>query len=330
MKWLEIAVETEAAAVETVAAIMRERGEGGVAMHQDVVPEDENGAYHYDTSRPTVVTTYVPATREGAARRDAIAAALGHLTAFNLAVIGEPRTREVAEEDWANAWKDFFHPLRFGRRLVVKPSWRDYTAGPNDLIVEIDPGMAFGTGLHQTTAMCLALLEDYVTPGSRVLDQGAGSGILSIAAARLGASAVTAVDVAEVAVEAARANVAANGLADAITVLRSDRVPDTPAERGGGERAAQHAHPSPTGGYDVIVANIIANVIVDLAPRIAGAIAPGGVLIASGIIRDRESDVRDALAAAGLTVERREALDEWVALVARGCAPATKDSSLAL
>src|SRR5579884_111530 len=133
MKWLEISVETEAAAVETVSAILHEHGEGGVAVHQDVVPDDEDAAYHYDTSRPTVVTTYVPATPDGERRRDAIAAALGHLTAFDLAEIGPVRTRAVADEDWANAWKEFYHPMRFGRRLVVKPSWRDFAAGTNDL-----------------------------------------------------------------------------------------------------------------------------------------------------------------------------------------------------
>ncbi len=371
MKWLEISVETEAAAVETVSGILHEYGEGGVAVHQDVTPDDEDGAYHYDTSHPTTVTTYVPATDEGESRRDAIATALGHLTAFNLAHIGPVRSREVDEEDWANAWKRFYHPMRFGRRLVIRPSWRAFAAGPDDLVIELDPGMAFGTGLHQTTAMCMELLEDYIVPGAVVLDQGTGSGILAIAAARLGAARVTAVDVSEVAVEATRENAARNGATDRIDVRRGEDVPGSPhppapsPDRGrGGDDALrplppdttsqenarcplpsdttswEDALPSPAHGragwavgsaeprdgsawvggegpYDVVIANIIANVIIALSAPFAAVLKPGGALIASGIIRDREDEVRGALETAGFTVERREGRDEWVALVAR-------------
>ncbi len=297
MRWLEITVETEAAAIETVSAIMSEYAEGGVAIYQHVIPDDEDAAYHYDTDRPTTVAAYAPATEDGAARRDRIAAALGHLTAFNLARIGPVQSREVDEEDWANAWKRFYHPTRFGRRLVIKPSWRDYTSWPDDLVIELDPGMAFGTGLHQTTSMCMALLEDYIRPDMRVLDQGTGSGILALAAARLGAASITAIDTSEVAVAATRENATRNGLGDVIVAAQGEAAP--------------------AGVYDVVIANIIANVIIALAPAFADALTPGGALIASGIIRGREDDVRAALAAAGLTVERREAKDEWVALVAR-------------
>lgn len=313
MNWLEISVETEAAAVETVCAVMHEYGEGGVSVHQDVIPDDEDAAYHYDSSRPTIVSTYVPATDDGLRRREAIVAAFGHLTAFKLADIGEVRSREVADEDWANAWKEYFQPMRFGRRLVVKPSWRTFASRPDDLVVELDPGMAFGTGLHQTTALCLEMLENYVQPGMRVLDQGAGSGILSLAAARLGAGHVVAVDVSEVAVLTARENVARNGLDNLITVLPGSAVPGT------AEWAATHP-PLPEGlprSYDLVVANIIANVIIALAPRFAEVLVPGCPLIASGIIREREEEVRAALQAAGFSVERAEHRDEWVALVAR-------------
>ena len=240
----------------------------------------------------------MPATPDGERRRAAIATALGHLTAFDLARIGPVQTAEVAEEDWSNAWKDYYHPIRFGRRIVVKPSWRQIEAGPHDVVIEIDPGMAFGTGLHQTTAMCLELIEDYVRPASVVLDQGTGSGILALAAARLGAARVDAVDKSEVAVAAARENVVRNGLGHVIGVIQSA---DVPAASGR--------------GYDVVLANIIANVIVDLADRFAAALEPGGRLIASGIIRDREDNVRAALREAGLTVDRREIRDEWIALV---------------
>jgi ribosomal protein L11 methyltransferase len=305
-----------------------------VAIEQHAVPDGEDGSYHYDSARPLTVTTYVPATADGQQRCRALAAALGHLTVFNLAQIGPPRTREVAEEDWATAWKEFYHPMRFGRRLVVKPSWRVFQAAPDDLVIELDPGMAFGTGLHQTTAMCLALLEDYVRPGATVLDQGTGSGILALAAARLGAQRVIAVDSSEVAVAAARENVARNGLSSVIQVWHGDTPHPSPPSPSRGEGAPPL--PSPASGrgvlcvlegegpspvlpaaYDLIVANIIANVILALAAPCAAVLGPGGVLLASGIIRDREDDVRAALGAAGLAVERREARDEWITLVAR-------------
>src|SRR5205085_1741200 len=187
--------------------------------------------------------------------------------------------------------------------------------------IELDPGMAFGTGLHQTTAMCLALLEDYVRPGAAVLDQGTGSGILAIAAARLGARRVIAVDSSEVAVAAARENVARNGLSSVIQVLHGERVPGT-AEQDAAPRTTPQAAGTPApasswpAAYDLIVANIIANVIIALAAPFVAALKPGGVLLASGIIRDREDDVRAALGAAGLAVERHEARDEWITLVA--------------
>jgi ribosomal protein L11 methyltransferase len=302
--------------VETVSAILYEYGDGGVAIDQHAVPDGEDGSYHYDTARPITVTTYVPATADGKQRCRALAAALDHLTVFNLAQIGPLRTREVAEEDWATAWKEFYHPMRFGRRLVVKPSWRVFQAAPDDLVIELDPGMAFGTGLHQTTAMCLALLEDYVRPGATVLDQGTGSGILALAAARLGAQRVIAVDSSEVAVAAARENVARNGLSSVIQVWHGDtpHAPTSSVSRAEGEQSVSPVLPA---AYDLIVANIIANVILALAAPCAAVLGPGGVLLASGIIRDREDDVRAALGAAGLAVERREARDEWITLVAR-------------
>jgi ribosomal protein L11 methyltransferase len=312
MNWLEISVETEAAAIETVSAILHEHGEGGVAVYQRVVPDDEDAAYHYDTARPTTVTTYVPATEEGERRRDAIAAALGHLTVFNLARIGPVQTRQVAEEDWANAWKQYYHPMRFGRHVVIKPSWRAFTPRAGDLVIELDPGMAFGTGLHQTTALCLGLLEEYVAPGMRVLDQGCGSGILSLAAARLGAARVVAVDTSEVAVEATRENAARNGLGAAIEALRGEDVPGGPQWSGPALSSTEIA-----GTYDLVIANIIANVIIALAPQFAAVLPENGVLICSGIIREREDEVRAALASSGFMMERHAAQDEWVALVAR-------------
>src|SRR5262249_6680872 len=156
-----------------------------------------------------VVKTYLPDTPEGAQRRGRIEEGLWHLSAFNLAPIGDLQVRSVAEEDWANAWKEHYHPLRVGR-LLVKPSWRDVAPEPGQIAVETDPGMAFGTGVHQTTRMCLEALDRRLQPNWTVIDQGTGSGILAVAAARLGAAAVWARDIAEVAVEAAAENAKRN------------------------------------------------------------------------------------------------------------------------
>lgn len=307
MNWLEISVETEAAAIETVSAIFHEHGEGGVAVHQNVIPDDEDGAYHYDTSKPTIVVTYLPATVDGERRRELIKTALGHLTVFDLATISEVRSREVSEDEWANSWKEFYYPMRFGPRLVVKPSWREFTPRASDLVMHLDPGMAFGTGLHQTTAMCLELLDSVVQPGDLVLDQGTGSGILAIGAALLGAAQVAAIDLSEVAVQSSQENVERNGLSEHIVVRQGTTVPSATAilARQAGER------------YDLVIANIIASVIAAMAEDFVAVLKANGYLLASGIIRDKEAEVVAALTRVGFQIERREQRDEWIALVAR-------------
>ena len=176
--------------------------------------------------------------------------------------MGPLQERQIAEQDWHQAWRDQYHPLRIGRRTVIKPTWRTVEAGPDDIIVELDPGMAFGTGSHQTTALCLVLLEDLVRPGMRVLDQGAGSGILAIAAVRLGAASVDALDISAVAVRTAQENARQNGLADRVRVWQVGE--DEPA---GGASRGQAT-------YDLIVANIIARVIAAVGPLSARGAGP--------------------------------------------------------
>ena len=215
-------------------------------------------------------------------------------------------TRGVHVEDWANAWKAFYHPTPLGRRLVVCPTWEDYTPGPEELLIRLDPGMAFGSGTHHTTRLCCALLEDTVSPGCTVLDMGTGSGILSIASLLLGASRAVGVDIDPVAVRTAAENAAGNGLGpERFTALVGDLVRDP------------HLEAALAGDYDIVAANIVADVIIALAPAISRLLVPGGALVASGIILPRREETLAALEGSGLRIERGEELEGWCALLCR-------------
>lgn len=205
--------------------------------------------------------------------------------------------RFVAEEDWANAWKQHFKPQRIGERMVIKPSWEDYTPQPNDLVIEMDPGMAFGTGLHATTRLCLRALETHLKPGETLADVGTGSGILAIGGVLLGAPTAVATDIDPLAVRIAQENIDRNHLGDRI-------------------RAEERALP-PEGPFDVVVANILPDVILGMAEELIGATRKGGLLIVSGIIEGRADEVRLGLQERGVTVVETQAEGEWVAILGR-------------
>ncbi len=301
--WLELSVAADVEAVEAVSEILGRVATGGTTVEPAFDLVDEGLSARLDPTRPAIVRAYVPA-RDPASTARAIAQAseaLGHLQAFGLRPIGELTTRTVDEADWADAWKRHFPVLRVGRRIVVRPTWRRHRARPDDVVLALDPGMAFGTGLHPTTRLCLAEIERLADRGglevARVLDVGSGSGILALAAARLGAASVVGVDTDPIAVESTRSNAERNGLADRI-VARLGSVPT-------GEPP-----------FDVVLANLIASLLVELAAPLAGELRPGGTLVASGIFVDREAAVRAAFEAAGLDVVDAAAEGEWVALVA--------------
>ena len=301
--WVELSVEADVEAIEAVAEILGRVAPGGISVEPAFELVAEGLGARLDPTRPSVVRAYLPAGDPAAVERATaeVGAALGHLQAFGLRPIGDVTTRVIREADWAEAWKAHFPVLRVGRRLVIRPTWRRHRAGPDDVVLSLDPGMAFGTGLHPTTRLCLARLEAVADRGfvtdARVLDVGCGSGILSIAAARLGARSVLGVDTDPIAVEATTTNVARNRLARRI-------------------RARDGSLPSAEPPFDIILANLIASILITLAPGLAGELRPGGVLVASGIYVDRETDVRDAFVAAGLPVTGRDAEGDWVALEA--------------
>ena len=306
--WLELAVAADHEAVEAVSEILSRAAPGGTSVEPAFELVEEGLAARVDLERPAQVRAYLPlldveAVRAAVSRADR---ELGHLQAFGLRPIGDLATRVVREEDWANAWKAHFPVLRVGRRIVIRPTWRRHRRLPDDVVLALDPGMAFGTGLHPTTRLCLAALESLADRGvlttggagggpARVLDVGSGSGILSIAAGLLGAASVLAVDVDPIAVDASAANAARNKLGRVIT-------------------SREGSAPSGEGPFDLVLANLIASLLVRLADDLVGDLRPGGTLLASGIFENREADVVAAFSARGLRVANRWAEGDWVAL----------------
>jgi ribosomal protein L11 methyltransferase len=302
--WLELAVEADLEAVEAVSEILGRVASGGTSIEPAFELVDEGLAARVDPSRSATVRGYVPAVDASAAETAAneVAAALGHLQAFGIRPIGELRTRVVHEADWVDAWKAYFPVLRIGRRLVIRPTWRRHRRVAGDVVLALDPGMAFGTGLHPTTRLCLDALERLADTGpldgARVLDVGCGSGILAIAALKLGAATALGLDTDPIAVESTLANARRNRVARRLRGrLGSLPVGDPP--------------------FDVVTANLVAGLLVPLAPLLRDALRPGGTLIASGIFVDRDEEVRGAFSAAGLAVRARTKAGDWVELEAR-------------
>jgi ribosomal protein L11 methyltransferase len=302
--WLELSVDADVEAVEAISEILGRVAPGGTSVEPAFELVEEGLGARVDPTRPATVRAYLPARDPAATDRAVaeVAAALGHLQAFGLRPIGELRTRIVHETDWAEAWKAYFPVMRIGRRLVIRPTWRRHRRRPDDVVLALDPGMAFGTGLHPTTRLCLAAVEVLADgdglAGARVLDVGCGSGILAIAALRLGAATALGVDTDPIAIEATLANGARNALRRRL-------------------RAREGSVPTGEPPFDVVLANLIAGVLVQLAPALRDELRPGGVLLASGIFSDREAEVRAAFEAAGLVVGARTTEGDWVALEAR-------------
>ncbi len=288
MAWLEVSVEVNHEAAEAVAEVLSRHAPQGVAL--DLGSEGELS--------PTVtVKAYLAVDADINTRRRRVEEGLWHLHQI-WPVIPEPRFRSVVDQDWTATWKEQIQVLHLGRRIVIKPTWRIYEPKPGEVVLEMDPGLAFGTGLHPTTQLCVTALEDLVEPGTTVLDLGTGTGILAMVAARLGAGRVLAVDNDENAVIAARANMATNGLTDAIDLAL-----------GSLENVAS--------SFGLVVANILAPVIVAMAGSgLADRVASGGALVVSGILEEQIESVVTALESTGLAVTERRVQDEWAALIA--------------
>lgn len=314
--WLELSVTADPEAVEAISEVMSRYASGGVAIEEPYELADDGQVALPIPGSPATVRVYVPADAAGEEARQRIEEGLWHLRQIGAGNISEISLRRLAESDWANAWKEHFHVTHLGRRTVIKPSWREYEPRADEVVVELDPGMAFGTGLHPTTRNCVLALEETLSPGDRVLDVGTGSGILALAALKLGAARVLALDVSSVAVEAARANAEANGLAERIEVRLAtlEGAAGEPFSPLPPDLAVLGAE---IGTFDLVLANIIARVIAQLAPALVRATRPGGALIASGIIAERRHEAEEPLRAAGLREIRALVEGDWVTLVGK-------------
>ncbi|MEJ5309733.1 MAG: 50S ribosomal protein L11 methyltransferase [Anaerolineae bacterium] len=290
MEWLEVSVTVVPEAAEAVAEVFSRYAPQGVAI--------DLGAGEEGSAQQVTVKAYLVVDADIAERRQKVEEALWHLHHI-WPVIPAPTFTPIVDQDWTAGWKETIPVLHLGRRVVIKPSWREYTAQPDELLLEMDPGLAFGTGLHPTTQLCVEALEDLVQPGMRVLDLGTGTGILALVAAKLGAADVLAVDNDINAVAVARRNARANAAAHQIRVLHGS--------------LAEVGEP-----YDLVVANILAHVIIDMAASgLDTRVRRGGTLVVSGILEEQAAEVAAALVAQGLPIVERRQHDGWMALVAQ-------------
>lgn len=308
MKWSEVSIKTSHEAMDLIAEIFHDIGASGVVIEDPQLVNDyiHSGVWDY-TSIPefkeTAVVTvkaYLPVDEELDDKMREFRRQIALLASRE--VDEGPATiscSEIQDEDWANNWKQYFHTEKIGERIVIKPIWETYTPGADELVIEIDPGAAFGTGTHPTTAMCIRELETLVQPGMTVFDVGTGSGILSIAAAKLGAAKITAVDYDLTAVKIAQENIAENHLEECIVTRQSDLL-----------QAVE-------GQADVIIANIIADIVIRLFDTVRASLKPGGALLVSGIIGDRVADVTESALAHGFTIDKVIEEKDWAAMVIR-------------
>ena len=317
MDWLELHIDTTHTGLEPVETMLSALGIDGVVIddetefhdflesnrqYWDYVDEDLEASMH-GKSR---VTFYLPADETGFAQMGEVRLALEDLKARRSDCGTLLLSLEnLRDEDWENNWKQYYKPMEIGQRLLVIPQWEQVDPGQRVPLI-LDPGLTFGTGSHATTRLCLTALEKTVAQGDRVLDLGCGSGILSIAALRLGASQALAVDIDDKCLDVAYENAALNGIGkDRYTVLVGDVLSDGSLRR------------ELEGGYDIVVANIVADVIIALAPLVPAMLRPGGTFLCSGIIDDRAEEVRSALEAAGWTVLETQSADGWFAYTCR-------------
>lgn len=310
MKWSEFSIHTSNEAVDAISNILHEAGASGVVIEDSFdleKPREQvfGEIYALDPVdfpvNGVIVKAYLPLNSFLGETVEEIKQAINNLANFNLDLgSNKVTTCEVDDEDWSTSWKKYYHPVKISNRFTIVPTWEDYQPVESDeLIIELDPGMAFGTGTHPTTVMSLQALEKHVNNEVDVIDVGTGSGVLAIGAALLGAKTVHALDLDEVAVRSAIENVELNKVSDKIEVVQGDLL-DTVKEPA-----------------EVVVANILAEIILTFVDDAFTIVKPGGIYITSGIIEGRKEDVKNALIDAGFEIDEVMMMEDWVTIVSR-------------
>ncbi len=293
--------------MDEAAELLRRRAPAGVSIEPQIRVLDEDGGVETDDEAPVRLRAWLPA--DGDATRDAVAALRRDLRALGDAVVRPLRTRTTSDS-WAEAWKRHHPVLRIGRRLVLRPTWRRYRPCRGDVVVELDPGLAFGTGQHATTRMCLEALEARLAPGAAVLDVGCGSGVLAVAAALLGAASADAIDIDPAAVQATNENAARNGVERIVRAARGSLGETWPFAEAPDQR------------YDLVVANLNARLVRELARSLVAALRPGGAALLSGVIEEQGDACCLALAAAGARLVEMREDGGWLLLAVAVAGPA--------
>ncbi|MBD1371144.1 50S ribosomal protein L11 methyltransferase [Hazenella sp. IB182357] len=312
MNWIEVSVHTSHEALEAISFLLQELGAEGVAIEDSNVVR-ENWEQGYGEIIALNASDYpLEGIRIKAYLSELVGlniddflkqveSGLGRIQAAGIVI--EPATiehRVIHESSWENEWKKYYKPVQISNRLTIKPTWEAYTPSHSDeMVIELDPGMAFGTGTHPTTRLCLSSMEKYLKPNMKVIDVGCGSGILSIAAAKLGAQSVLSLDLDPVAVEKAKENVLQNQVHSIITVKTGDLL----------KEVSECA--------DLVVSNILAEIIIQFVHELPRVLRPGGFFIASGIIKGKEKEVSERIQTMGLTILETIHQDDWVAIVAK-------------
>lgn len=299
VNWIEVTLRVDGEAAEAVVDLLQRYGHQGVSVEQEGIMPGLWEDHQVEPPKQLAVRAYFAADERAEDTKARLESALGHMSLMY--PMPTPEYKQVADEDWAEAWKAHYHPIRIGQHLLIRPRWIEMKIAPDDIEIALDPGMAFGTGTHPSTQLCLEALEALTQPGASVLDMGTGSGILAIAAVKLGAAHVLAIDIDPVAVQVAVENATENGVADKIT-----------AQTGSLESVIGSAR-----RFDLVVVNIIARVIIQMcANHLGDTVRPGGKAIFSGIIDEQAAEVETALRETGLEPYTRRQQGDWVVIEA--------------
>jgi ribosomal protein L11 methyltransferase len=326
MKWHELTIHTTEEATEMISNFLHEMGAGGVSIEESGTlnkPRDTSLGQWYELplndipEGQAVIKGYFAEGTNPEELIRQLKPRVEELREFDI----DPgdvvyASADVDDEDWATAWKQYFKPIRVSEKLTIKPTWELYDPAEGEVIIELDPGMAFGTGTHPTTALCLRTLESVIKGGEEVIDVGTGSGILAIGAVKLGAKKVLALDLDPVAVSSATENVHLNGLSNDIQVKVSDLLGVLKGNSAGNGGSSEEAPVAVSLPVDLIVANILAEIILLFLDDVYAALKPGGTYIASGIYKNKEDDVEQGLIGAGFRIVQKHRDEDWIAFVA--------------